>query len=509
MSSQEMVLMQTRFLLGIADFLGSNLSSQIIVDGDGVDKFDPMSEFVNDANKLLSKIRSLNNIGSLGSSLFGETWASLLHSSLHENQQLFEALQGIKLDTEFTPSRLGRQMESVATLMKTKDTRGVDRDVFHVRMGGFDTHSDLTDNFAELMSELNIAMAEMTTEMKAQGKWDSVTFIMTSEFARTLTENTSQGSDHAWGGNYFIAGGGISGGQILGRYPSTFDPDIEGGIIFQPGIVIPTTPYDAMWNGVVEWFGITDNDDMDEILPNKSTFPPNDLFTAQELYDNIAPPPTSSVPSRNPTWDATSEPTSIPSKEPTFSPSTDSPTISPSSQPSPNGSSPTPTLKATSIPSEAPTSPPSSSLTNSPTIPPSSQPSPILPSPCTENPSDLFFFRKKNGKRLIKKCQWLVDRVADGKSIRRFCRSKDHYNDIGPARDECPITCETCPVAAPSAPSIPPCTDDSSIFTFPHSTTGKLVNCAWISKKENLTAARKKRYCKKSDVKAECCSTCA
>ena len=50
------------------------------------------------------------------------------------------------------------------------------------------------------MTELNVAMAEMTTELKAQGKWDSITFIMTSEFARTLTENTSQESDHAWGG---------------------------------------------------------------------------------------------------------------------------------------------------------------------------------------------------------------------------------------------------------------------------------------------------------------------
>lgn len=485
---------------GIADFLVSNLSSQIIVDGDGVDKFDPMSEFVDDPNKLLNKIRSLNNIASLGSSLFGETWASLLHSSLHENQLLFEALQGIKLDTEFTPSRLGRQMESVATLMKTKDTRGVDRDVFHVRMGGFDTHSDLTDNFAELMTELNIAMAEMTTEMKAQGKWDSVTFIMTSEFARTLTENTSQGSDHAWGGNYFLAGGGISGGQILGRYPSTFDPDIEGGIIFQPGIVIPTTPYDAMWNGVAEWFGITDDDDMDEILPNKNTFPPNDLFTAQELYDNIAPPPTSPVPSPNPTWSATSEPTSIPSEEPTLLPSTDSPTISPSSQPSPRGSSSSPTLEATSIPSEAPTSPPSLSLTDSPTISHSSQPSPLVPPPCTENPSNSFFFEKPNGKPLLKDCQWLEDRVAASKSIRKFCKSKGHYNEIGPARRVCPITCDTCPVT---------CTGDSSIFTFRLSSTGKVVNCSWISKNVNKTVFRKKKYCKRSDVKAECCSTCA
>uniref|UniRef100_A0A7S3PWJ4 Uncharacterized protein n=1 Tax=Chaetoceros debilis TaxID=122233 RepID=A0A7S3PWJ4_9STRA len=114
-----------------------------------------------------------------------------------------------------------------------------------------------------------------------------------------------------------------------------------------------------MWNGVAEWFGITDDDDMDEILRNKKTFPPSDLFTAEELYDSIAPPPTSPVPSHNPALSATSDPTSIPSEEPTLFPPTDSPTISPSSQPSPNGLSPSPTSEATGIPSEAPTSPPS------------------------------------------------------------------------------------------------------------------------------------------------------
>ena len=63
-------------------------------------------------------------------------------------------------------------------------------------------------------------------------------------------------SDHAWGGNYFIAGGEIDGKKILGSYPDNLSND--GPQVFEPGIVIPSLPWDSVWNGVAQWFGITD-----------------------------------------------------------------------------------------------------------------------------------------------------------------------------------------------------------------------------------------------------------
>jgi len=92
--------------------------------------------------------------------------------------------------------------------------------------------------------------------MKAQGAWDDVTIVMVSEFARTLAGNTGVGSDHAWGGNYFIAGGEVDGKRILGTYPETFSYD--GPLVFEPGIVLPTQSWDTLWNGVAQWFGVTD-----------------------------------------------------------------------------------------------------------------------------------------------------------------------------------------------------------------------------------------------------------
>jgi uncharacterized protein (DUF1501 family) len=61
----------------------------------------------------------------------------------------------------------------------------------------------------------------------------------------------------AWGGNYFVAGGEIEGKRILGSYPDTLSED--GPLVFEPGIVIPEVPWDALWNGVAQWIGITNS----------------------------------------------------------------------------------------------------------------------------------------------------------------------------------------------------------------------------------------------------------
>jgi uncharacterized protein (DUF1501 family) len=57
-------------------------------------------------------------------------------------------------------------------------------------------------------------------EIKAQGIENQVTVLIGSEFGRTINPSSNSGSDHAWAGNYFMFGGEIRGGRILGEYPS-------------------------------------------------------------------------------------------------------------------------------------------------------------------------------------------------------------------------------------------------------------------------------------------------
>ena len=88
------------------------------------------------------------------------------------------------------------------------------RDVFVAKIGGFDTHSDATATLATLLGDINDALASFVAEMQLQGVWDDVTVIASSEFGRTLVSN-GLGTDHAWGGNCFVAGGSVRGGACL------------------------------------------------------------------------------------------------------------------------------------------------------------------------------------------------------------------------------------------------------------------------------------------------------
>lgn len=48
----------------------------------------------------------------------------------------------------------------------------------------------------------------------------------------------------------------MKGGQIFGEYPDDLT-SAGAQIIEDVGITIPSTPWEALWNGVAEWFGIT------------------------------------------------------------------------------------------------------------------------------------------------------------------------------------------------------------------------------------------------------------
>ena len=105
-----------------------------------------------------------------------------------------------------------------------------------------------------------------------------------SDFGRTLTSN-GKGTDHAWGGNYFIAGGGVKGKKIFGKYPEELgaNSDLNVG----RGRILPTTSWEAMWNSIAQWFGVVDSE-MDTVLPNKKNFPSSDIFDKNDLFEEWA-----------------------------------------------------------------------------------------------------------------------------------------------------------------------------------------------------------------------------
>ena len=114
--------------------------------------------------------------------------------------------------------------------------------------------------------------------MTAQNVWNDVVVLSVSDFGRTLTSN-GQGTDHAWGGNHFMASGSLKGGVMFGKYPSSLTDDGEYSI--GRGRVIPSSPWEAMWRPIAQWFGVL-GAQMNEVLPNAANFP--GLPTATQVF---------------------------------------------------------------------------------------------------------------------------------------------------------------------------------------------------------------------------------
>jgi uncharacterized protein (DUF1501 family)/uncharacterized protein (DUF1800 family) len=234
------------------------------------------------------RVRGLNKIGNaLGNiteftsnSVFAETYADTLFASVRKTETLGTLLAATQLSTNFTKSGLDQQMVQVAKLIKAlPDATGVERAVFFTQTGGFDTHN--TFNLSPMLGTVDTSLGNFADEMKAQGRWDDVVVITVSDFARTLSSN-GQGTDHAWGGNHFVAGGSVKGGQILGTYPDTLTDD--GANILSRGRVIPTMPFEALWKGIAEWFDVPASE-IDNVLPNVKNFPAEKIYGKDRMFN--------------------------------------------------------------------------------------------------------------------------------------------------------------------------------------------------------------------------------
>ncbi|MDC0314940.1 DUF1501 domain-containing protein [bacterium] len=162
---------------------------------------------------------------------------------------------------------LSSQFQQVARTIAARDELGVCRQTFYVQLGGFDTHADLLVTQASLLEKVNQAMEEFVTAIQELGLENQVTIFNASDFARTLTPNGA-GSDHGWGGNYFVWGGGVQGKKIYGEYPAIVeDNPLDTG----RGQMIPTTSTDEYFAELALWMGAT-KAQLPDLFPNLEHF---------------------------------------------------------------------------------------------------------------------------------------------------------------------------------------------------------------------------------------------
>jgi uncharacterized protein (DUF1501 family) len=111
-------------------------------------------------------------------------------------------------------SARGFELEArrIARLMKGRHRLGF------VDVGGWDTHvaqGGATGQLANRLEELGRGLAAYAQEMGP--RWSQTTVVVVSEFGRTFRQNGNNGTDHGHGTVYWVLGGAVRGGQVVGE----------------------------------------------------------------------------------------------------------------------------------------------------------------------------------------------------------------------------------------------------------------------------------------------------
>lgn len=213
-----------------------------------------------------ARIDGLTNMLSLDK---GVTLIQAAEASIGGAIQIAKQVGNVPPAAGFPNTGLGQQLAQVASLINAK-IGGATRQIYFCSQGGFDTHSDELNQMVNLLGELAGAMAAFDTAIGNMGLLNNVVTFTQSEFNRTFQPNGNSGADHAWGTHTLIMGGSIQGGNVFGTYPDLVlsGPDDSRN----RGNWIPTTAVDQYGAALAQWFGLSQQADLNYVFPNLANF---------------------------------------------------------------------------------------------------------------------------------------------------------------------------------------------------------------------------------------------
>jgi len=166
-----------------------------------------------------------------------------------------------------TDNQLALSLQTVARIIGGRASLGVNRQIFYVQLGSFDTHDGQAPTHARLLTQLGQALEYFDGLMQSAGIGNNVTTFTASDFGRTLTCN-SDGTDHGWGSHHFVVGGAVQGHDMYGTYPVV---GVDQANDVGAGRLIPTTAVDQYAGTLARWFGLSDGQ-IRTVFPNFANF---------------------------------------------------------------------------------------------------------------------------------------------------------------------------------------------------------------------------------------------
>lgn len=157
--------------------------------------------------------------------------AALAAKSAAGAEQLGRALERYAAKAEYPDSGLGRDLQLAARVA----VAGTGTRLFHVSLGGFDTHARQLATHAGLLRQLGSALAAFAEDLRGHGLLDRTVVLVHSEFGRRVAENQSQGTDHGAAAPVFLVGAAVKAG-MHGKAPDLgrlIDGDVAPGVDFR------------------------------------------------------------------------------------------------------------------------------------------------------------------------------------------------------------------------------------------------------------------------------------
>ena len=282
-------------------------------------------------------------------------WATQAKSTIRALDEIAKA-GALRSTVSYPTTGTGQRLRDVAALLKAGiGVRAVDVEFqgdwdMHANMGNLENGwltsylADLAGSIASFREDLGVL-------------WSRVTVVTVTEFGRRVSENQSTGTEHGWGTSIFVAGGGVNGGKIHGRFPGLDDRQLKDGDL------VVTADYRSLLTEILtRRAGITAQG-ASQVFPN---FQPEVLSVMKHLSETPLPdnfPKNVRDALGYVTYDKdllpTLAPVAVASKSPTASASP-SQSAAEMVMPTPSAS-PTPTPSASPLASASPTSSPTPS----------------------------------------------------------------------------------------------------------------------------------------------------
>ncbi|MCX8099511.1 MAG: DUF1501 domain-containing protein [Casimicrobiaceae bacterium] len=222
----------------------------------------------------------------------GEFVRTALYGSATGSSWVFQHNPNGALNVEhwFPGNPLAAQLHAVAAMIAARAALGARRQIFFVGLGGFDNHGDqfgragdnkslLAGKHFELLRFLDEALWAFYQATVRMGVAELVTTMTMSDFGRTMRSN-GDGSDHGWGGHYFVLGDAVRGARLYGAeapgaadtgyypWPSQWAArQLDVG----EGRLLPTLSTDTYLATLARWLG-ADASETAAVFPNLARF---------------------------------------------------------------------------------------------------------------------------------------------------------------------------------------------------------------------------------------------